>query len=195
MEIIEIPAQSGAVTRMRAGQELRIIDVEGTQVADLFAVCADDREEWLSASHTRGRNWRLFPEVGGVFVTSSYRPLLTFVEDGSPGFHDAQFSACDSLMYQALGHVGYHPSCADNFRIAADSIGWHPTHVPDPINIFQRTPVGPEGSLSTLPAATKPGDYVVLRAETDIDVIVTACSMDLKDINGGHCTPIRLEVS
>lgn len=195
MTTLEVPPQSGGVVRLATGQLLTIIDVEGEQVADLFAVRADDRDDWLSASHTRGRNWRLFPDVGGVFVTSSYRPLLTFVEDGSPGFHDAQFSACDPLMYQSLGFVGYHPSCAENFRIAADGIGWRTTHVPDPINFFQRTPVGSDGSLSTLPAATKAGDFVTLRAEDDIDVIVTACSMDLKDINGGRCTPIRLEVS
>lgn len=195
MTTLEVPPQSGGVVRLATGQLLTIIDVEGEQVADLFAVRADDRDEWLSASHTRGRNWRLFPDVGGVFVASSYRPLLTFVEDGSPGFHDAQFSACDPLMYQSLGFVGYHPSCAENFRIAADSIGWHPTHVPDPINFFQRTPVGTDGALTTLPAATKAGDFVTLRAEDDIDVIVTACSMDLKDINGGRCTPILLEVN
>ncbi len=194
MTNIEIAPQAGAVVRLLTGQTLKITDVEGQQVADLFAVCADDRDEWISAAHTRGINWRLFPAVGGSFVSARYRALLTFIRDGTPGFHDAQFSACDPLMYRGLGCIDYHPSCAENFRLAAGSVGWDPRHVPDPINFFQRTPIAPDGTLSTMPAATTPGDFVELRAEQDLDVVVTACSMDIKDINGGRCTPIRLDV-
>lgn len=193
-EYVEVPAQSGRWVRLPAGALLRIIDIEGEQVADLFAVCADDPREFLSVANTRGVNWRLFPAVGDAFYSTAYRPMLTFVADDSPGFHDAQFSACDPLMYAALGFDGYHPSCAENFRTAAAECGWTPELVPDPVNIFQRTPVTADGALLTEPAASEPGDSVTLRAEMDLFVIVTACSMDLKDINGGRCTPIGLEV-
>lgn len=190
-----VPPQSGACIHVPAGGELRIIDVEGTQVADMFAVSAADRDEWLSVSHTRGANWRLFPAVGGRFVSTNYRPMLTFGRDDSPGSHDALFSACDPLMYQSLGFEGHHPSCAENFRTAASEIDWNPHLVPDPVNFFQRTPVSDEGDLSTQPAASGPGDSVTLVAEMDLYAIVTACSMDLKNINGDRCTSILLEVT
>ncbi len=34
---------------------------------------------------------------------------------------------------------------------------------------------------------------MTLRAEVDLFVVVTACSMDLKPINGGLCTGLHLE--
>ncbi len=191
---VEIPAQSGAVVSLGAGHRLKIIDVEGAQVADLFAVLATDKDEWLSVAVTRGVNWRLFPAVGQPFLSGSYLPLLTFEQDDSPGVHDMLAAPCSAKMYAALGHDGYHPSCSENFRTAAAKVDWHPLHVPDPVNIFQRTPIGPDGSITALPALTKPGDSVTLRAEAPICVIVTACSMDIEPINGDKCTPLLLEL-
>lgn len=191
---IGIPPQSGAIVRLSPGHELRIVDVEGSQVADLFAVPVDDFDDSLSVAVTRAGNWRLFPEVGGYFLSHSYRPLLSFERDDSPGVHDMLAAACSAGMYAALGHVGYHRSCSENFRTEAAKVGWKPLHVPDPVNIFQRTPIGPDGSFSALPALTAPGDSVTLRAEASVYVIVTACSMDLEPINGDRCTPLRLEI-
>jgi uncharacterized protein YcgI (DUF1989 family) len=190
---VEIAAQSGAVVKLSPGHRLRIIDVEGTQVADVFAVLSDDTDEWLSASVTRAVNWRLFPAVGEIFLSTAYRPLLAFEQDDSPGVHDMLAAPCSAEMYSLLGHVGYHPSCSDNFRAAAAQVGWNPLHVPDPVNIFQRTPLNPDGSFTALPALSQPGDSVTLRAVAPVHVIVTACSMDLEPINGGRCTPLRLE--
>lgn len=191
---VEIAPQSGAIVKLAPGHRLRIIDVEGTQVADLFAVLADDTDEWLSVAVTRAVNLRLFPEVGGMFLSTSYRPLLSFERDDSPGVHDMLAAPCSAEMYAELGHLGYHPSCSENFRIAASEVNWTPLHVPDPVNIFQRTPLHPDGSITVLPALSQPGDSVTLRAEAPVYVIVTACSMDLEPINGGRCTPLRLEI-
>lgn len=192
MTTIEIAAQTGAVVTVEPGQRLDIVDVEGAQVADMFAVAADDHSERLSTSATRTANGRLFPLVGESFLTGSYRPLLTFEADGSPGVHDMLAAPCSPPMYALLDHVGYHRSCSENFRLSAERVGWRPTTVPDPVNFFQSMPVGADGTLSALPSRTVAGDSVTLRAETRVHVIVTACSMDLKPINGDRCTPLRL---
>lgn len=99
MTTIEIAAQTGAVVTVEPGQRLDIVDVEGAQVADMFAVAADDHSEWLSTSATRTANGRLFPLVGESFLTGSYRPLLTFEADGSPGVHDMLAAPCSPPMY------------------------------------------------------------------------------------------------
>lgn len=192
---IDIKAQHGAIVKLSPGQRLRVIDVEGTQVADLFAVLVDDTDEWLSVAVTRAVNWRLFPAVGQSFLSTGYRPLLTFERDDSPGVHDMLAAPCSAEMYAALGHQGYHRSCSENFRTAAATVGWNPLHVPDPVNIFQRTPISPDGSLTALPALTQPGDSVTFVAEASVCAIVTACSMDLEPINGDRCTGLRLELS
>lgn len=195
MTVVDIPPQSGALVTVPAGGLLRIIDVEGSQVADLFAVAVGDHDQWLSVSASRTAAGRLFPVVGEAFVTGDYRPLLSFERDDTPGVHDMLAAPCSATMYELLGHSGYHPSCSDNFRTAAERVGWRPPAVPDPVNFFQNMPVGADGQTTPLAALTVPGDSVTLRAETDVHVIVTACSMDLKPINGDRCTPIRLEVS
>jgi uncharacterized protein YcgI (DUF1989 family) len=192
--IIEIPAQSGAIVTLATGHRLKIIDIEGSQVADLFAVSASDVDEWLSVPVTRASNWRLFPAVGQSFLSTAYRPLLSFERDDSPGVHDMLEAPCSPEMYRAMAYQGYHPSCSENFRTAAAQVNWRPQCVPDPVNFFQCTPVEPDGSFTALPALTSPGDSVTLRAETAVHVIVTACSMDLEPINGDRCTPLRLEV-
>lgn len=194
MSVVLVPACGGAVVELREGQTLRIIDVEGSQVADLFATPVDDRDDWLSVAVTRGVNWRTFPTVGQLFYSVSYRPLLSFECDDSPGVHDMLAAACSPEMYAALGYSDYHPSCSENFRTAASGVGWNPLHVPDPVNLFQRTPVDADGAVTALPASTAPGDSVTLRAEAAVFVVVTACSMDLEPINGGRPTPLRLEI-
>lgn len=192
--IIDIPPQSAQGVRLAAGQTLRIVDVAGAQVADLFARNADNPNEWLSTSHTRGGLWRLFPEPGQPFLSNYFVPLLWFEADDSPGTHDMFFSACSPAMYAALGHHDPHPSCQENFFAAARELGWCPEREPDPVNFFQNTPVAADGTLTSAPAPSGPGDSVTLRAQVDLLVVVTACSMDLKPINGDHCTGIRLEI-
>ena len=191
---VEIPAQRGAVVSRLTGERLRIIDVEGTQVADMFAVPANDLNDWLSTAVTRGACARMFPVAGQHFLSVGWLPLLTFEADDSPGVHEMLAAPCSPAMYERLGCVGHHPSCAENFGTAAEQVGWRPLHVPDPVNFFQHTASTPDGVFDYQPALTKPGDSVTLRADTDVHVIVTACSMDVEPINGDRCTPLRLEV-
>ena len=60
--------------------------------------------------------------------------------------------------------------------------------------VGEDTEIGEDKSLTAMPAPSKPGDSVTLRAERDVFVVVTACSMDVEPINGDRCTGLRLEV-
>jgi uncharacterized protein YcgI (DUF1989 family) len=63
------------------------------------------------------------------------------------------------------------------------------------VNLFQNTPVGPDGELIVGRSPTAPGDYVEFRAELDLFLVLTACSYDLDEIFiGGESTPLRLQV-
>jgi uncharacterized protein YcgI (DUF1989 family) len=55
---ITVPARSGRAVQLERGTSLRITDIAGQQVGDLFAFAGDD---YLSASHTRTATSRLFP--------------------------------------------------------------------------------------------------------------------------------------
>jgi uncharacterized protein len=44
--------QSGMAVRVSAGEVVRVVDVEGHQVGDMWVIDAADPGRWLSASHT-----------------------------------------------------------------------------------------------------------------------------------------------
>jgi uncharacterized protein len=188
-----VPAGSGRAVSLRAGQLVRVVDIEGGQVGDVFAFAADDPAEHLSASHTRAHTSRLFPRTGEPFVTNRRRPILTLIADTSPGIHDMLIAACDPERYQALGASG-HASCASNLRNALSEIGLRTDVIPQPVNVFMRIPVGASGDLSWLPAASRPGDAITFAAAVDCVFVLSACPQDLNAINGARPTAMEIEI-
>jgi uncharacterized protein YcgI (DUF1989 family) len=49
---VVVPAQSGRAVNVGCGDLVRVVDVEGHQVGDMWAVDAADHGRWLSVSHT-----------------------------------------------------------------------------------------------------------------------------------------------
>ena len=189
-----VPGYSGKGLRVAAGSLIRITDVEGCQVGDLFALPQADPREYLCTARTRALNARLFPAVGQQFVTNEYRPILTFVADHSPGIHDTLYMTCDPGTYRRYGLQG-HPNCYENYLKAAKELGIATGYVPGPVNLFQNTPVQPDGTIKVGRSPTKAGDYVDLRAEMDVYLILTACSFDVTpDFIGGKSTPLQIDV-
>lgn len=189
-----VPAGEGRAVTVRAGQRVRVIDVEGGQVGDVFAFAADDPAEYLSASHTRTHTSRLFPHVGEAFVTNRRRPILTLVADTSPGAHDMLIAACDPERYLALGADTEHASCAGNLRTALSQLGLRTDVIPQPVNVFMRIPVDPNGDLRWLAAASRAGDAITFAAAMDCVVVVSACPQDLNAINGDRPTAMEIEI-
>lgn len=191
--VIEVPAQTGKAVLVKRGTLIAVVDVEGQQIGDMFACAAGDPSEYLSAAHTRATRRRLFPRIGESFVTNHRRPILTMVEDTSPGPHDMMFAACDPALYRAFGVEGWHPSCAENFQIAVKELSYEFSFVPDPVDLFQNSPIEAE-ELKLYVAKSKPGDKVVFRADMDLAFILTACSADVSGANGDKCTGLRIEI-
>ncbi len=187
----------------------RLIDVDGGQVADLFAFVdapagdgadAAALSEWMSAEHTRPGIKRLFPRPGDVALTNRRRPILRLEDDASPGWHDTLYAACDPARYALLGHGGPHRSCATNLVEALRDVGRELPGMPEPIvpqpfNVFMHVEVGPEGVLQLHPATSRAGDSLTFRALTNCIVAVSSCPMDLVDISTGGITPLLLQVT
>src|ERR1041385_3391745 len=90
---VHLPARTGKGFRMRRGELIRITDLEGQQPADFWALNAADIYEHLSCEHTKPSIEKLFPRVGDAAYTTHRRPIVTLIEDQSPGQHDMQFAA------------------------------------------------------------------------------------------------------
>lgn len=194
-----VAAGHGKALRLRAGQAVRVINTHGTQVVDCWAWNAYDLQEYMCMETTRVWNQRLNPIVGDSFVTNARHPILTVVEDTSPGVHDTFMAACDRRRYELLGVRGYHRNCCDNMFEGMFALGVTPPRANlASFNIFMNIRVQPDGkTLHTLPTVTRAGDAITLRADMDCFVAFSACPQDIVNIQGQDDNtpkPVALDV-
>lgn len=160
--------------------------------------------EYMSMPHTRVRTQHLSPRLDDTLVSNLREPLLTIVEDTSPGIHDTLMAACDPQRYKDLGVEKWeeHGSCSENLVLAlkelnekaglkgAQAVGADVIveKVPAPLNLFMNIPWNREGKLRFEGPAGDKGDSVTFRAERDVIVVMSACPQDVLAINGGQPT-------
>lgn len=190
-----VPAGHGRAFTLPPGASATITLTEGPQVVDAWAFCTADLNEYLSCEHTRSCLEKLRPGVGDAFYSNHRRPLLTLVADSSPGIHDLLLSACDAERYALLGHEGPHRNCADNLREALGEMGHEINHVPSPVNIFENVGIDETGRLEILPPLAAQGDYITLRAERDLILVLSTCPMDIAPTNGADRQVKAVEVA
>lgn len=191
---IVVPARRGSAIRLSAGDLVTVFNREGDQVVDTWALNASDLSERMSMEHTHATLLKVIPAAGDALYTNRRRPILTMVEDTSPGIHDTLMPSCDRYRYQLLGVAGYHDNCADNLGEALGQLGLEVPDVPAPFNIFMNCPIGPNLELSFEAPVSRPGDYVKLRAEMDLVVVFSSCPQDILPVNGEACTPVDVHV-
>ena len=96
---------------------------------------------------------------------------------------------CDDYRYALLDCTEYHDNCTDNLFAAMRNIGLSPPECPSPLNMWMNIPVVAGGNTEWGVPASKPGDYVVLRAEMDCVVAMSCCPQDILPVNGEACEP------
>lgn len=188
-ELLTLPARKGRAVRLKAGDAIQIVNTHGTQVVDTWAFNAEDQTEFLSNEHMRATLGKLWPGQGDPLITNRRRPILVLEKDTSPGRHDTLIAACDDFRYGLLGCEEYHDNCTDNLCAALRRIGVAPTDCPSPLNLWMNIPVAADGSTSWGEPLSRPGDFVVLRAQMDCIVAMSACPQDILPINGAACQP------
>ena len=191
MDNYVIPPCSGHRFDLRKDQTITVIDVEGGQVADFFAVCAQNEEEFLSTAVTLDCNESLRLGTGSIIYTNLYHPMFEIVYDDVEK-HDVLFPSCRPEMYDFFYHNGDgHPNCHDNI---CKSLGGRRPII-NPVNLFMNTSVEAEGNIHIDPPVSKPSDKVMLKALMDVKVGIAACSVSESDTNSGKCTSIGIQIT
>jgi uncharacterized protein YcgI (DUF1989 family) len=181
MSAERIPPQSGRAFQLRAGELLVVVDPQGEQVADLVAFCAADVPEHLSSGRTLDYASTLRLTTGHLLYSNRSRPMLTIVRD-DVGVHDFLLTPCSQQTFEIIyGDTEPHPSCFSNLARALDAFGIAPDAIPVSFNIFMNVAIGADGSLAVLPPRSRAGDTVVLRAEMDLIIGLTACSAEMSN--------------
>jgi uncharacterized protein YcgI (DUF1989 family) len=193
-ETHHVAARTGKGFEVQTGDLIRITDLEGSQPVDFWAFCKEDHLEFLSCEHTKPSIGKLFPHVGDSAFTNRRQRIVTVVEDTSPGQHDMQYAACDPTRYVQLGAEGHHESCQENLHTALGGFGIALDFTPQPWNLFTNFAIQPDGTIIIEAPDSKAGDNILLRAEMDALVVVSACPQDMNPTCGGEPTDIRVEV-
>ncbi len=183
---------------VKAGEFIQVIDVEGRQCSDFlaFTVAGLDKglERGLDATTTRSLMGAAYPGPGlfSKFFDQDMQPLVEVVRD-TVGRHDTFNLACTEKYYADLGYPG-HVNCSENFNgvlqpypIAARK-GW------PAINFFYNTGFDQQNVLYMDEPYSRPGDYVLLRAMTDLVCASSACPCDVDAANAWNPTDIHLRV-
>ncbi|MCV6586040.1 MAG: aminomethyltransferase family protein [Marinibacterium sp.] len=196
LQDIRIASATARAYVVRAGDYVQILDVDGRQCTDFQ--CFDARKldagivKPLDVTTTRTLMGHAYPNPGlhAKYFDDDFTPLVEVIQD-TCGRHDAFAMACTSKYYDDLGYPG-HVNCSDNFNgaLAGYDIpgraGWMAA------NFFFNTAVDDHGVLLTDEPWSRPGDYVLLRALTDIVCVSSACPDDTSPANGWTLTDIHV---
>lgn len=185
--------------RVKKGEYVQIIDVEGRQCSDFMAMRSDrldsGEERFIDSTVTRTMARGAYPGPGlfNKFFDQDMRPLLVVVQD-TVGRHDTFALACTARGYEERGFPG-HLNCSDNISSAYAPFGIRQRPAWPAVNFFFNSWIDPgDNQLQVDEAWSRPGDYVVLQAMTDLVCVSTACPDDIDPINGWNPTDIHVRI-
>jgi aminomethyltransferase len=183
---------------VRAGEFFQIIDVSGRQCSDMVAFDArkldQGIERGIDMTATRSMLGLGYPGPGlaSKFFDTDLQPLVEVVRD-TVGRHDAFGLACSPRYYDDIGYPG-HVNCSDNLNAALKPFNVGPRGGWPAINFFYNTGINAQNVYFLDEPWSRPGDYVLLRAMTDLVCASTGCPDDTGPANGWNPTDIHVRI-
>ena len=180
------------------GQYVQVLDVAGRQCSDFVALDrrALDRgvELDLDQTVTRTLNGSAYPAPGlfSKFFDRQMQPMLEVVQD-TVGRHDAFALACAARYYESHGYFG-HDNCSDNLNRVLAPYGVQARNGWPAINFFFNTGIDAHQQMTLDEPWSRPGDYVLLRAMTELVCGSTSCPDDIDPANGWNPTDIHVRI-
>jgi aminomethyltransferase len=183
---------------VRAGEFIQIIDVRGRQCSDFVAYDQAPLDRGIVRGidnvTTRTLTGSAYPKPGlfSKFFDADMNPLVEVIQD-TVGRHDSFNLACTARYYEDQGYFG-HINCSDNFTERLTAHGLPPQRGWPAINLFFNTAVDSQSAIHFDEPWSRPGDYVLLRAMTDLVCASSACPCDIDAANGWVLTDIHVRV-
>jgi aminomethyltransferase len=196
LQDFRIAAATATAYMVKAGEYVQVIDVAGRQCTDFqcFSLRKLDRkiENALDATVTRTLTGRSYPTPGlpSKVFGRDFEPLVEVVQD-TVGRHDAFATACNSRYYDDMGYPG-HVNCTENFNRVLEPYGIARRKGWEALNYFYNTNIDAQNQLYLDEPWSRPGDYVLMRALTDLVCVSSSCPDDIDAANGWDPTDIHI---
>ena len=189
---------SALAYEVREGEHIQVIDVQGRQCSDFLAFHRAKLEKGLERGMdgvtTRTLMGAAYPLPGlySKFFDVDMDPLVQVVRD-TVGRHDTFGLACTRRYYEDMGYPG-HVNCTDNFNAEVDPYGIPARAGWEAVNFFFNTRIEADNVLVSDEPWSRPGDYVLMKAMTDLVCASSACPDDIDPANAWECTDIHVRV-
>ncbi len=196
LQDFNIQPGNATVYEVKAGEYIQILDVKGRECSDFqaFSLASLDRgiEREIDPTTTRSLMGNLYPTPGifSKYWSVDQDPLVEIVQD-TCGRHDTFGLACTARYYEDLGYPG-HINCSDNMNRELARYDIKPRGGWPAINFFFNTMLDEANTLGMDDPWSRPGDYVLLRAQTDLLCVSTGCPCDIDPANGWQPTDIQV---
>ncbi|NBE06103.1 DUF1989 domain-containing protein [Paragemmobacter ruber] len=181
---------------VKAGDYIQILDVDGRQCTDFQAFSARKLDRGIehaldvTTSRTLMGHAYSMPGLHSKYYDHDMLPLLEVVQD-TVGRHDAFAMACTAKYYDDIGYPG-HANCSENFNGALTEYGVTARPGWMAVNLFFNTGIDAHGVLYADEPWSRPGDYVLFRALTDLVCVSSACPDDTTPANGWYLSDIHV---
>jgi aminomethyltransferase len=193
---LRVASATAEAYRVRAGDYLQIIDVDGRQCTDFQCFDARKLDRGIAhpldvtTSRTLTGRAHAMPGLQAKYYDQDFLPLIEVVQD-TVGRHDAFAMACSSKYYDEIGYPG-HVNCSDNFNraLAPHGVPGRPGWMA--VNLFFNTAIDAAGVLVADEPWSRPGDHVLFRALTDLVCVSSACPDDTTPANGWYLSDIHV---
>jgi len=195
---VEVPRASARAYEVKAGEWIQVIDVQGRQCSDFLAFhwekLQDGLERGLDSTTTRSLMGNAYPTPGlhGKFYDQDQIALVEVVRD-TVGRHDTFGLACYAKYYEDLGYFG-HVNCTDNFNAELLQYTIEPRKGWPALNLFFNTAFDASNLYLSDEPWSRPGDYVLFRAHTDLVCLSSACPDDVDPANAWNPTEVHVRV-
>lgn len=191
-----VPAGDYWMQVVKAGQTLRILDLEGNQAADTLFYNVHDPSERYSAVDTIREQGNVYLSAGTELLSNLGNVMLTITAD-TCGRHDTLGGACateSNTVRYALEKKCMH-ACRDSWMYAVAShpeFGMSKRDITHNINFFMNVPVTPAGGLTFADGISEACKYVEMQAQMDVIVLISNCPQLNNPCNAYNPTPIEV---
>ena len=183
---------------VKAGEFIQVIDVMGRECSDFQAFdrrkLDQSLERGIDVTTTRTLMGFGYPGPGlySKYYDVDMQPLVEVIQD-TAGRHDTFGLACAAKYYEDMGYFG-HANCSDNFNGALTPFGIAARKGWAAANLFFNTGIDDHNVLYSDEPWSRPGDYVLFQAQTDLVCVSSACPDDTSPANGWTPTDIHVRV-